>query len=165
MAFRQLDGDPFGTAKKDELAPVKVEHIGSRFAPCCAQPSQLALQVVDREAYVVEADSAQVLDGRVGHWVRCPVREQLDFSAWHRACQHQGHVLGLDPRHPHVGGEDLTRDDDRAIVLETEQGEESFGGSNVADKECDVVEVAQHYGVSPLGDSYASSPPQAIVLV
>src|SRR5262249_62162815 len=82
MALRQLDGDPFGTAKKHELAPVKVEHIGSRFDPRRAQPSQFPLQVVDREAYVVEADRAQVLDGRIGDRVRSPVRKQLDFSAW-----------------------------------------------------------------------------------
>src|SRR5215510_12667750 len=87
MALRQLDGDPFGTAKKHQLAPVKVEHLVSRFDPCCSQPTQLPLQVIDREAYVVESDRAQVLDVGIRHRVRSAVRKQLDFSARHRLSQ------------------------------------------------------------------------------
>ena len=106
-----------------------------------AEAAHFGVQIVDREADVVEAGAGQVAGGRIGMHRGSAVGEQLDLEARVRTFEHQRAVLGLDAGHAHVGVEGAAGDDHRLLLAKAEQGEELQAGRGIADGDGDVIDI------------------------
>jgi hypothetical protein len=62
VPFGQLDRDALRPGEEDELATVEVHDLVQQGDAVCLQASDLLLQIVDREADMIEAEAVQLGD-------------------------------------------------------------------------------------------------------
>src|SRR5262245_60634510 len=111
--------------------------------PVRLELGHLGLDVVDREADVVEAELVQVADVGIGHGLGMAIAQQLDLGSRRRVLQYQGDMLGLDAGHAHVARERLSGDDRGDRLLESQYPEERLGSLDVPHHDGDMIEMLE----------------------
>ena len=137
--LREFDGDIPGADQEQESTVVKLHDGAPRSNTTGHQSIHSSVEIVDREAHVVEPQASKVrLIWILGHR-RMVEPEQLDLLVGGDTDKGERHVVGFPVGNSHVRRHLLPSDDGRGRLLKSKQRKELLGLVQVGNGDRDVV--------------------------
>jgi hypothetical protein len=140
--LREFNGDIPGPHEKHESTVVEF-HDGIASAHARRrEPVECGIEIVHREANVIEPQSGKVRLVRIGEQRRVVEPEKLHLLVGRNTRQREGDMVRFPVRNAHVARHLIPGDDRRRCLLKTEQTKEPLGLIEVSHGDGDMIESA-----------------------